>query len=1824
MKNRFQILSILLFFLLSFSNVFSQQTLINVNGWNAYVHLPSDYNSNSNNYPTIIFIPGTGEVGSDASRVIANGPGAYVSQGWDGSALGVKFIIISLQPPSVWPGTSEVKSRVDALKGKYRIGDLYMTGLSMGGWVSMNYATTYPNELKKIVSVEGADIGYKMDLSQLWKGFALAGGKMINFEQLNDYRVGDKAVAAMNQWSNGSAQYLVTNYGGGGHCCWSSFYGGGGTQPGVYNLMGQSQNLYEWIARDYVGGGGQTNLSPSANAGSNITITLPQNSVTLSGSGNDPDGSITTYEWTKISGPSSYNFTSATSATTDVNNLIAGVYQFQLKVTDDKGATATATVNVTVNAAANQAPTANAGSNITITLPQSSVTLSGSGNDPDGSIASYEWTKVSGPTSYNFTSATSATTDVNNLVAGVYQFQLKVTDDKGATATATVNVTVNAAANQAPTANAGSNITITLPQSSVTLSGSGNDPDGSIATYEWTKISGPSSYYFTSATSATTDVNNLIAGVYQFQLKVTDDKGATATATVNVTVNAAPIAPVANAGADATIQLPTNTVSLNGSGNSQGGTPISQYAWSQISGPATASFDNSNSATALVTDLKAGQYVFQLTVTNQAGLSATSNVSITVKPSGDPNDCGCDVVLPKHPSGGIYFINGVTNGITIKPGDKVCIKADTYSNIYLRGIIGTPEKPITIINCGGLVRVGDSPSWNISIANCRYFRLTGTGDPNIKYGIKVNWPGGWSSTGIGVGDSCTDYEIDHYEAQNVSNGFICKINPTDCEPGTWGQNWTVRNISLHDNYIHNTVGEAFYIMNHAATVDVKDCSTGNTITVEPVAAIGVKIYNNIVDSAGWDGIQLVKAIDAEIYNNRVTNFGLGNVAGQYYGIILGGKSTGKVYNNFIANGTGPGLALTGFNENSAYNNVIANVGDIGITVDDRPMPNNEYINFRVNLFNNTVVNAGYGIRLLNGFGTMAAGSRIYNNLVVAPRNPEEKYINPYIVLNDIKLVDTANNLYFKTIDQAKFVNPGALDFTLLTNSPAINTGVDLSSYGVISDIDGLSRPQGTAYDVGAYEYNENTPPPNQKPVANAGTDQTIKLPNNKVTVNGSGTDRDGSIASYQWNKVSGPAGYNIVSATTASTEINSLQQGVYIFELTVTDDKGDIGKDSVTITVSPANVPPSANAGSDKVITLPTNSVSLSGSGIDSDGSIASYKWEKISGPSQFAIASPNSATTSVNNLVQGVYLFTFTVTDNEGALNRDTVQVTVNEAPNKAPVANAGPDRIITLPVSTASLAGSGTDEDGTIVSFQWTKISGPSNFNIVSPATAATDVSGLVTGVYEFQLTVTDNKGATATDIVRVTVNPAGNKPPVANAGTDITITLPSSTASLSGTGTDEDGNVASYQWTKISGPASYNIVNAASPSTDVSGLTEGVYEFQLEVKDDKGAIATDVVKVTVNAAPNKAPTANAGPDRIITLPTNTTSLSGSGTDPDGKIVSYQWTKTSGPNSYSIVNSASPVTDVSSLLEGVYEFQLTVTDDKGATATDMMKVTVNPVANQPPLANAGADITITLPVNSVKLSGSGSDPDGKVVSYQWIKQSGPSSFNIVNAASPVTDVSGLTEGVYEFQLKVTDDKGAIASDVVKVTVLKPANKPPVANAGQDVSIALPLNTVTLNGSGSDADGNVVKYLWTQVSGPSAATIVSAENASTEINSFIPGTYLFQLIVTDNEGAIGRDTMQLTVNAQRESQLSIINVYPNPTPDVATLEISGVKTNGRIEMVVSDVNGRTLDRKVIKADAGITIKEEINFVRYSKGVYFVTLRVNGKVLNTKKVVKLR
>ncbi|WP_207497199.1 PKD domain-containing protein [Aridibaculum aurantiacum] len=113
----------------------------------------------------------------------------------------------------------------------------------------------------------------------------------------------------------------------------------------------------------------------------------------------------------------------------------------------------------------------------------------------------------------------------------------------------------------------------------------------------------------------------------------------------------------------------------------------------------------------------------------------------------------------------------------------------------------------------------------------------------------------------------------------------------------------------------------------------------------------------------------------------------------------------------------------------------------------------------------------------------------------------------------------------------------------------------------------------------------------------------------------------------------------------------------------------------------------------------------------------------------------------------------------------------------------------------------------------------------------------------------------------------------------------------------------------------------------------------------------IVTSCRKPVIETDVNKVPVANAGPDQTIMKPQDTTRLSGQlSFDPDGRIVSYQWRNLTGPNS---PNMSTTVTIgglkvyeafVSNLKEGVYQFELTVTDNDNAVSWDTMKVTVLP----------------------------------------------------------------------------------------------------------------------------------------------------------------------------------------------------------------------------------------------------------------------------------------
>jgi hypothetical protein len=107
--------------------------------------------------------------------------------------------------------------------------------------------------------------------------------------------------------------------------------------------------------------------------------------------------------------------------------------------------------------------------------------------------------------------------------------------------------------------------------------------------------------------------------------------------------------------------------------------------------------------------------------------------------------------------------------------------------------------------------------------------------------------------------------------------------------------------------------------------------------------------------------------------------------------------------------------------------------------------------------------------------------------------------------------------------------------------------------------------------------------------------------------------------------------------------------------------------------------------------------------------------------------------------------------------------------------------------------------------------------------------------------------------------------------------------------------------------------------------------------------------------------------------------------------------------------------------------------------------------------------------------------------------------------------------------------------------------NKMPVADAGPSQTVELPTDGVTLSGSGKDADGKVVTYLWEQVSGPSASLIVDPGSPTTVVQGFVRGTYTYQLSVFDDEGGIGTDTTMIIVNGVVNG--TTITLQPNANP---------------------------------------------------------------------------
>lgn len=189
---------------------------------------------------------------------------------------------------------------------------------------------------------------------------------------------------------------------------------------------------------------------------------------------------------------------------------------------------------------------------------------------------------------------------------------------------------------------------------------------------------------------------------------------------------------------------------------------------------------------------------------------------------------------------------------------------------------------------------------------------------------------------------------------------------------------------------------------------------------------------------------------------------------------------------------------------------------------------------------------------------------------------------------------------------------------------------------------------------------DSPPPANNPPLANAGIDQIVdeKV---VVTLNTSGTG--GIIETYKWIQVEGVTvqlnDVNSVNSTfIAPTTIEQLN---LTFKLIVTDNNSLTDSDTVRITVLPINEIPTVNASSDKIVSENTN-ILLEGISSDLDGYIVSSIWTQLTGEditiNDFTSLIANFNAPSLTSTM--ILTFNLAVTDNEGATNNDSVQITI------------------------------------------------------------------------------------------------------------------------------------------------------------------------------------------------------------------------------------------------------------------------------------------------------------------------------------------------------------------------------------------------------------------------------------------------------------------------------------------------------------------------------------------------------------------------------------
>ncbi len=323
-------------------------------------------------------------------------------------------------------------------------------------------------------------------------------------------------------------------------------------------------------------------------------------------------------------------------------------------------------------------------------------------------------------------------------------------------------------------------------------------------------------------------------------------------------------------------------------------------------------------------------------------------------------------------------------------------------------------------------------------------------------------------------------------------------------------------------------------------------------------------------------------------------------------------------------------------------------------------------------------------------------------------------------------------------------------------------------------ISGLTEGQGYWYKIQSYtiEHNENAQnvvfSSDDSVIVSKGVPQVVAGfdlfvdENAAVNLQANGTDADGTIASYNWTQLSGAPVVSPVGENSADFSFTAPLVGAsgdtLLFEVRVTDDEGDVAYDQVQVVVQNVQALPTVNAGVDQV--ADENSlVSLTATAADSNGQITGYQWQQVSGMDVLLNGDTTDSVSFTAPFVDAdeVLVFRVTVTDDDGDVASDEVQVTitnVNEAPTVDTSVDQPSDEVVEGDL--ISLIADAVDSDGEIRGYGWKQLGGISVTleNIDQPTARFTAPKVSSAQKLLFEVTVTDDQGETSSATVVVLV--------------------------------------------------------------------------------------------------------------------------------------------------------------------------------------------------------------------------------------------------------------------------------------------------------------------------------------------------------------------------------------------------------------------------------------------------------------------------------------